>query len=85
LNFSVHYDRLEEMQEYCETKGECRRRLFHNRFGSSGQIFKKCGNMCDNCRGKEMEGKRGEGGRKGEGRREGGKEGVEREERVEWI
>ena len=45
--------RLEEMQEYCESKVECRRKLFHEKFGYSGQPFKRCSSMCDNCRGKK--------------------------------
>ena len=45
--------RLEEMQEYCESKVECRRKLFHEKFVYSGQPFKRCSSMCDNCRGKK--------------------------------
>ena len=45
--------RLEEMQAYCESKGECRRKMFHEKFGYSGQPFRSCGNMCDNCRGQK--------------------------------
>ena len=43
------------MQAYCESKGECRRKMFHEKFGYSGQPFRSCGNMCDNCKGTKNE------------------------------
>jgi hypothetical protein len=43
--------RLEEMQEYCESRLDCRRKTFARHFGSSevNTAFPPCETMCDNC------------------------------------
>jgi superfamily II DNA/RNA helicase len=45
-------DNLELMANYCIDVSDCRRRHFRDQFGSAtGPVFRRCGNMCDNCLG----------------------------------
>ena len=37
------------MQQFCETRLECRRKTFARFFGEAGDICPPCGSMCDNC------------------------------------
>lgn len=50
---------LDEMRDYCETSTDCRRKHFHDKFGSGG-VFKRCGNMCDNCLAANRQPRRGD-------------------------
>lgn len=38
------------MQEYCIDSDSCRRKLFYEKFTEQVHGFKRCGNICDNCR-----------------------------------
>lgn len=51
MKMSTRLLRLEEMQEYCETRLDCRRKTFAHFFGSGDDNmgFNSCGDMCDNC------------------------------------
>lgn len=61
-------DRLVEMQEYCEEQSSCRRKVFAATFGSilhaspAGYAppFKRCEDMCDNCKARHGIARRGE-------------------------
>jgi RecQ family ATP-dependent DNA helicase len=61
-------DRLAEMQEYCEEQSSCRRKVFAATFGSilhaspAGYTppFKRCEDMCDNCKARHGTARRGE-------------------------
>jgi len=58
-------DRLEEMKDFCEDQVKCRRKLFSTTFGSllaTGYepAFKRCEDMCDNCRARHGHPRRGE-------------------------
>ena len=50
-------ERLAEMKSYCEDEISCRRKQFHDKFGqvisdnnSDATKFRRCEDMCDNCR-----------------------------------
>ena len=38
------------MQEYCVDEDVCRRKMFYDKFTERKAGFKRCGNMCDNCK-----------------------------------
>eukprot|EP01041_Mallomonas_annulata_P003737 gene3737-7420_t len=43
-------NRLEEMQKYCESRKDCRRKIFSDIFGFNSNItFRNCDTLCDNC------------------------------------
>ncbi len=45
-------ERLEEMEQYCEEEGDCRRKLFGKAFAevkSAAPSLRPCGDRCDNC------------------------------------